>query len=247
MPDLSALEQKLGLVFEDHALLMQALIHRSYLNENPERTPASNERFEFLGDAILGFLAAEFLLQRYSEKSEGQLTLLRSSMVRTETLAEIAARLELGHFLVLSHGEEADGGRGRFTTLADAFEALLGALYLDQGLDSVRRFLLPFLEEMAQRFQERLLDPKSALQIEVQGRMGITPRYRTVGEWGPEHDRTFRAQVLVEGEVLGQGEGASKQAAQQEAARQALKQWGLETALASDGLLGPVGKEHPGH
>ncbi|MGC8960283.1 MAG: ribonuclease III [Chloroflexia bacterium] len=222
--ELDALEEALGLTFRDRSLLFQALVHRSYLNENPESRLISNERLEFLGDAILDALAAEFLFLRYPEKEEGELTLLRSALVRTETLAEFARQLDLGRFLVLGRGVEAEGGRGRPSLLAAAFEALLGAIYLDHGLEAARRFLQPFLEHALEEVSGRLpLDYKSALQIEVQGRLGITPHYRTVDAWGPDHARTFRVEVWAGERLLGTGEGPSKQLAQQEAARRALE------------------------
>jgi ribonuclease-3 len=225
MEDLDTLAQTLGLDFRDRSLLFQALVHRSYLNENPGTRLFANERLEFLGDAILDAVAAEFLFQRCPEKSEGELTLWRSALVRTETLATFATRLDLGRYLVMGHGEEADGGRTRTTILADAFEAVLGALYLDGGMEAVRAFLTPFLQRALEGYAGQLpIDYKSSLQIEVQGRAGITPQYRTAATWGPEHARTFQVEVWAGEYLLGRGEGLSKQAAQQEAARVALEQ-----------------------
>jgi len=226
MEDLDDLEEALGLTFRDRSLLFQALVHRSYLNENPDSRLLSNERLEFLGDAVLDALAAEFLFLRYPEKGEGELTLWRSALVRTETLAGFARQLGLGRFLVLGRGVEAEGGRDRPTLLADAFEAVLGAIYLEQGMETARRFLQPFLERaLAEASGRPPLDDKSALQIAVQGRLGLTPEYRTVDAWGPDHARTFRVEVWVGGRLLGVGEGPSKQLAQQEAARLALKRF----------------------
>jgi len=222
--DLDALERAVGAIFRDRSLLFQALVHRSYLNENPESHLTSNERLEFLGDAILDSLAAEYLFRRYPEKGEGDLTLLRSALVREETLAGFAERLELGRFLVLGRGEESDGGRSRPAILADAFEALVGAIHMDAGIETARAFLLPFLEEAARSMEGRLpLDYKSALQILVQGRLGMTPQYHTVASWGPDHARSFRVEARLGEAVLGVGEGTNKQAAQQEAARLALE------------------------
>lgn len=222
--ELDALEEALGLAFRDRSLLFQALVHRSYLNENPNSSLVSNERLEFLGDAILDALAAELLFLRHPDKEEGELTLLRSALVRTETLAGFARQLDLGRFLVLGRGVEAEGGRSRPTLLAAAFEALLGAIYLDQGMEAARRFLEPFLEQAQKEVSGRPpLDYKSALQIEVQGRLGVTPHYRTVDAWGPDHARTFRVEVWAGERLLGTGEGPSKQLAQQEAARLALE------------------------
>ncbi len=222
--DLHALERALRTSFRDRSLLFQALVHRSYLNENPESHLDSNERLEFLGDAVLDMVTAEYVFRRYPEKGEGEMTLLRSALVRTDTLARFARELGLGSFLVLGRGEEADGGRERPSILAGAFEALVGAIYLDAGLEAVRSFVGPLLEAEAERWQGRQpLDFKSALQIEVQGRYNRTPEYRTVASWGPDHARRFRVEVWVGNEVLGVGEGPSKQAAQQEAARRALE------------------------
>ncbi len=223
--DLDSLERKLGLTFRNRALLFQALVHRSFLNENPTSKLTSNERLEFLGDAVLDLVTAEFLFHAHPDKGEGELTMLRSAMVRTETLAEIAAsHLDLGRYLILGKGEEADGGRSRPTILADAFEAVVGAILLDGGMRRVHAFLLPLLRESDRKLHgQPPLDYKSALQIEAQGRWGVTPQYRTVKAWGPDHARTFRVEVLLEERVLGTGEGPSKQAAQQEAARVALE------------------------
>lgn len=222
--DLVAVENTLQLAFHDRTLLAQALVHRSYLNENPESHLISNERLEFLGDAVLDFLTAEFLYLQHTQKKEGELTQLRSALVCTETLANLATQLNLGQHLIMSRGEESDGGRNRPTTLANTFEALLGAIYLDKGIEQVREFLLPLLEQEVERWHGRPpVDAKSALQIQVQGATGFTPRYRTVDAWGPDHARHFLVEVMVGNRVLGRGEGPSKQAAQQEAAHDALE------------------------
>jgi ribonuclease-3 len=200
------------------------LVHRSYLNENPESRLSSNERLEFLGDAILDFVAGEFLFRHSPDQGEGELTQLRSALVRTETLSNLAKRIGLGQHVVLGRGEDLDGGRGRATILADLFEALVGAIYLDAGMEQVRTFLLPLLEgELGRLDGQPPMDAKSALQIELQGQMGLTPHYRTVTSWGPDHARTFRVEVLLGETVLGVGEGPNKQAAQQSAAAAALE------------------------
>jgi len=236
--ELDALAQRLGWDFRDRSLLFQSLIHRSYLNENPGTHLKSNERLEFLGDAVLDALAAEFLFQRCPDKGEGDLTLWRSALVRTETLAEFAAQLDLGTYLVMGRGEEADGGRTRITILADAFEAVMGAVYLDGGFEAARSFFTPFMVEAMDRFAGQLpIDFKSALQIEVQGRVGITPQYRTAAAWGPDHARTFQVEVWAGDQLLGRGEGLSKQAAQQEAAQAALEQLQDGEQGASGALL----------
>ncbi len=238
--ELDALEKALGVSFGDRSLLFQSLIHRSYLNENPGTHLHSNERLEFLGDAVLDALAAEFIYFRRPDQSEGNLTLWRSALVRTETLAGFSTQLDLGRYLVMGRGEEADGGRARTTILADAFEAVLGALYLDAGLEPTRTFLTPFLEKALDGFAGRLpVDYKSALQMEVQGRLAITPQYRTAGSRGPEHARTFQVEVWAGEHLLGRGEGLSKQAAQQEAARNALEQLEARPILDADEDAGP--------
>jgi len=225
MEDLDGLEQVLGVSFRDRSLLFQALVHRSYLNENPETHLLSNERLEFLGDAVLDCLSALLLYEHYPDKGEGELTMLRSALVRTETLSQLARQLNLGRYLVMGRGEEADGGRQRSSILADAFEAILGAVFLEGGLEAARDFLAPLLQRTSEELNgQPLLDQKSALQIKIQGERGITPRYRTVAEWGPDHARTFRVEVWAEEQLLGAGEGPSKQAAEQEAARIALEQ-----------------------
>ena len=224
MQDLDSLAQRLGWDFQDRSLLFHSLVHRSYLNENPGTYLHSNERLEFLGDAILDALAAEFLFLRCPEMGEGDLTLWRSALVRTETLASFSAELDLGRYLVMGRGEETDGGRTRTTILADAFEAVLGAVYLDGGIEATRAFFTPFMEAAMTAFAGRLpVDYKSALQMEVQGRSGITPQYRTAGTAGPDHARVFQVEVWAGDRLLGSGEGPSKQAAQQDAARAALE------------------------
>lgn len=224
MQDLDSLAQRLGWDFQDRSLLFHSLVHRSYLNENPGTYLHSNERLEFLGDAILDALAAEFLFLRCPEMGEGDLTLWRSALVRTETLASFSAELDLGRYLVMGRGEETDGGRTRTTILADAFEAVLGAVYLDGGIEATRAFFTPFMEAAMTAFAGHLpVDYKSALQMEVQGRSGITPQYRTAGTAGPDHARVFQVEVWAGDRLLGSGEGPSKQAAQQDAARAALE------------------------
>ncbi|MGC8874783.1 MAG: ribonuclease III [Chloroflexia bacterium] len=222
--ELDILERALGLTFRDRSLLFQALVHRSFLNENPDSRLSSNDRLEFLGDAVLDALAAEYVFHHHPEKGEGEMTLLRSALVRTETLARFARSLGLGRFLVMGRGEENDGGRERASILAGAFEALIGAIYLDAGLEAVRSFVARFLEAEAERWHERKpLDFKSALQIHLQAQYNRTPEYRTLASWGPDHARMFRVEVRLGDRVLGVGEGPSKQAAQQDAARRALE------------------------
>ncbi|MCD6289278.1 MAG: ribonuclease III [Anaerolineae bacterium] len=195
-----------------------------------------NERLEFLGDAVLDFLVAEFLYHRFPEQPEGPLTNMRAALVRRDTLARFAQRIDLGRFLLMGHGEEESGGRGRSGTLCAAFEALVGALYLDQGLEAVERFVLPFMEPELDRVLQEALnkDAKSRLQEWSQAHFQVTPHYRTVGERGPDHAKIFTVQALIDDTVYGEGEGHSKQAAAQEAAKVALERL---IRLQSEGKL----------
>jgi ribonuclease III len=234
MTDISELEHTLGIVFNDKSLLQRAFTHRSFLNEHPDFPLEDNERLEFLGDAVLDFVTGEYLYHRYPELKEGPLTSLRSVLVRRETLARFARHMNLGHYLLMGHGEAGSGGRNRPANLCGTFEALIGALYLDQGLDSILRFLEPLIvPEVTRTMQERLdRDPKSHLQELAQARMHATPRYVTVGESGPDHAKQFTVDVVVGGKAYGRGQGLSKQHAAQAAARAALTQL-EETELAA--------------
>ncbi len=222
--NLSELESTLGFVFEDKSLLQRALTHRSYLNENAHLPWLDNERLEFLGDSILGFVVAEYLYHRFPEMKEGDLTSLRAALVRGQTLAEYAEELSLGPHLLISRGEEAAHGRSRPALLAATFEAVIGALYLDRGLEAVRSLILRVVEpKTLSIIQERLdRNAKSLLQELSQGRMKVTPVYRTVSTSGPDHAREFTVQVLLGDRVYGVGHGRNKQTAEQEAARTAI-------------------------
>lgn len=232
MTELTDLEQALGLIFQDKSLLQRALTHRSYLNEHPESCFEDNERLEFLGDAVLDFLTASYLYHRFPELPEGSLTSLRSALVRRETLARFARAFDLGRYLLLGHGEEESGGRSRPALLCAAFEALVGAVYLDQGLEAVQRMLepliVPEIADILRRRGDR--DAKSLLQELAQGWLHATPYYRTVAENGPDHAKEFTVQVMIGGQVYGQGTGFSKQQAAQSAAQAALER--LETEIA---------------
>ena len=222
---LNELEATVGVCFTDRALLQRAFVHRSYLHEADEdRELQDNQRLEFLGDAVLGFVVSELLFRRYPERREGELTNLRSALVKRETLSRFAKELGLGDYLLLGRGEEESGGRERHTTLCDTYEAYIGALYLDQGLDALREFLEPRLIEEIGRVAQHALtkDPKSRLQEWVQATMGQTPRYRTVHTEGPDHARLFTRQVTVGKRPVGVGQGQSKQEAEQAAAAMAL-------------------------
>ncbi|HET7009705.1 MAG TPA: ribonuclease III [Anaerolineales bacterium] len=212
-----------GLVFSDPGLLRRALTHRSYINEHPD-VPEDNERLEFLGDAALDLLSAAWLYRRFPEMDEGELTRLRSVLVRTEQLAEFAGHLQLGEAILLGRGEDAMGGRQRLALLCDAFEAIVGALYLDGGLEAVMRFMEPRFEQAVQTAleDETFLDPRSRLQMWAQSERGETPRYETIGSSGPDHAREFLVEVVVGSQTAGQGKGRSKQEAAQAAAADAL-------------------------
>jgi len=225
MSTLTGLQEVIGFPFEDDSLLREALVHRSYLNENPSFPSLDNQRLEFLGDAFLDFVAGDYLYRHYPKIREGELTSLRAALVKEETLARFAQTLDLGRYLYLGRGEEESGGRERPSLLADAFEALVGALYLDGGLTTAERFILRFLEPETERIvaQGELRDYKSLFQEEAQRRFQATPLYRTIDERGPDHNKVFTVEVLIEDKVYGRGEGTSKRAAEQEAARQALE------------------------
>jgi len=221
---LAELEKAIGLKFNNKDLLRSACIHRSYLNEHPEESLPHNERLEFLGDSVLGFVVSEYLYKNYPTHPEGDLTNFRSSIVNAKTLAETAKKLNLGKFLLLSKGEEATGGRERQYLLANTFEALLGAVYLDGGIDRavhlIGRELLPQLDKIISHKLYR--DFKSLLQEKTQEKINVTPIYRVLEEKGPDHSRIFRVGVYAESKKLSEGEGRSKQEAEQEAAKEAL-------------------------
>ena len=215
--------QRLDLEFSNRLLLDRALTHRSYLNEHPEALE-DNERLEFLGDAVLDFLVGAYLYNRFPEMHEGELTRLRSALVRTEQLADFAAHIDLGRAMRLGRGEGQAGGRKRNALLCATFEALVGALYLDQGLDSVIKFLEPLLEPAADQVitNHQDQDPKSILQEQVQAQGFEPPFYRLISSSGPDHKKVFEVEVLVNQKVIGKGTGLSKQAAEKEAASAAL-------------------------
>ena len=223
------LAKRLGIKVNDDFLLARALTHRSYLNEHPEALE-DNERLEFLGDAVLDFLVAAWLYNRFPEMKEGELTRLRSALVSTEQLAEFARQIDLSAAMRLGRGETENGGRQRLTMLCDMFEALVGALYLDAGMDGVREFIFPFLETAVGKVlqSDGGQDPKSQLQEWAQSKSYGAPSYRVVSIMGPDHDRTFEVEAVIQGKVYGRGRGHSKQAASKAAARQALNALGLE-------------------
>jgi ribonuclease-3 len=204
-------------------VLSRALTHRSYLNEHPEAIE-DNERLEFLGDAVLDFLVGSWLYNRYPELPEGNLTRLRSALVRTEQLAKFAEGIKLGSAILLGKGEAEAGGRLRPSLLCACFEALIGAIYIDSDLDRVQEFIWPMLEPAASEIliEERDKDPKSRLQEWAQSQGCGTPTYRTVASYGPDHAKVFEVQVYLNGENMGRGVGHSKQSAAKSAAQRAL-------------------------
>jgi ribonuclease-3 len=222
------LARRLGLNFTDYLLLSRALTHRSYLNEHPEAIE-DNERLEFLGDAVLDFLVGAWLYNRFPEMAEGALTRLRSALVRTEQLAEFAREIDLGEAMRLGRGEADSGGRSRPALLCATFEALIGALYLDQGIDVVIGFVEPFLDSVADQIisSGRFQDPKSQLQEWTQARGMGAPTYLTVSAVGPDHAKIFDVEVMINGSVRGRGTGNSKQAAAKAAAREAIRILGV--------------------
>ncbi|MCC7358974.1 MAG: ribonuclease III [Anaerolineales bacterium] len=210
--------------FREASLLRRALTHRSYVNEHAG-AGEDNERLEFLGDAVLDFLAGSFLYRRFPELDEGGLTRLRAALVNTESLAALAQQVELGPQLRLGKGEDDSGGRRRATLLCDGFEAVMGAYYLDAGLEAVRAYIEPLLEGAAKLVlrDETETDAKSSFQEWAQAARGVTPRYNQLAVTGPDHNREYTIEVLVGEESFGTGTGPNKQAATQAAARAALQ------------------------
>lgn len=227
--DISQFEAKLGVSFHSQDLLLQALVHRSYLNENPGFRLSNNERLEYLGDAVLELIVSEELYQRFPDKAEGELTSYRAALVNSRMLSEIAIGLDINNYLLLSRGETKDVGRARQFILANAYEAITGAIYLDQGYkaaaDFIHRTVIPKIDDVVAKKLYR--DPKSLFQEEAQEHDGLTPSYEVIKEWGPDHDKHFIVGVFLGGTLVAEGEGPSKQQAQEEAARLALqkKNW----------------------
>jgi ribonuclease III len=220
------LETVLGIHFQNPQLLTLALTHRSYIYETAGEGQTSNERLEFLGDSILALVSAEFLYRTFPHLAEGELTDARAILVRTETLATFAREINLWNFLLMGKGEQNSGGGQR--VLASAFEAILGAIYLDQGLMAVQDFLLPRLTPLAQTIISKRLfkDNKSLFQELAQAHDGITPSYRLLSQEGPSHNREFTVEVMLGDQIAGKGQGRNKQTAEQEAARVALESRG---------------------
>ena len=217
-------ETKIGHLFASKRLLEQAFTHRSYLNENREPGREHNERLEFLGDAVLELVVTEFLYAKYPEKPEGDLTAYRAALVNTQSISEAAKKLGMNDYLLLSRGESKDTGRARQIILANAFEALIGAIYLDAGYEASKQFIAAQLFHKTDDVVSKRLwqDAKSRLQEFSQEKLGVTPSYQLLGQSGPDHDKQFVVGAFVGREKLATGEGRSKQEAEQDAAQKAL-------------------------
>jgi len=229
MKDFSKFEEKIGLNFKNKDLLTQAFVHRSYLNENPNFKLDHNERLEFLGDAVMELIVTEHLYKEHPEKSEGELTNWRAALVNAKMLTQVAEEIGFNEFLLLSKGESKEEGKARAYILANTFEALLGSIYLDLGYEAVDEFLQKYLmTKLAEVIKTgSYKDSKSKFQEQAQDKKGITPSYKVLGESGPDHNKKFTVGVFLEEEKVAEGEGSSKQEAEEDAAKKALevKKW----------------------
>jgi len=229
MKDFALFEKKLKLDFTDKDLLTQAFVHRSYLNENPDFPLDQNERLEFLGDAVLELVITEHLYKEHPDRAEGELTNWRAALVNAKMLTTVAEELGFNDFLLLSRGETKELGKARQYILANTFEAFIGAVYLDAGYEAADRFISKYLlPKLPNIISNRLYkDAKSQFQEEAQEKVGVTPAYKVVKEWGPDHKKKFTVGVFLRNEQVAEGEGYSKQEAEEEAAKTALlvKNW----------------------
>ncbi len=228
MKDFSPLEKKLNIEFKNKDLLIQAFVHRSYLNENPDFKLEHNERMEFLGDAVLEHAVTQYLFQKYPKKAEGELTSWRAALVNAKMLSQVAKELGLNNFLLLSRGELKETGKAREYILANTLEAFAGAIYLDAGFEVVEKFIKKYLiKKLPKIIEEGLFrDAKSHFQEEAQERIKITPIYKVSREWGPDHAKNFIIGVFLGEELIAKGEGSSKQEAEEAAAKNALEEKG---------------------
>lgn len=228
--NLEKFEKKSGVSFKNKDLLKQAFTHRSYINENRNLALEHNERLEFLGDAVLELVITDFLYKKFKDSTEGEMTSLRSALVNADTCAVVAQTLGVNEFLLLSKGETKDTGRARQYILANTLEAVIGALYIDQGYEVAKNFIITHIAPLVDGIinDKKWIDAKSLLQEKIQEESGITPSYKTVRESGPDHDRHFVVGVYAGTTLYGEGEGKSKQDAEQSAARQALQARGWE-------------------
>jgi len=229
MKEFSQLEKVLGVNFKNKDLLTQAFVHRSYINENPKFDLSHNERLEFLGDAVLEVAVTEYLFLKYPEKLEGELTAWRASLVNTKMLSKISGELGFNDYLLLSQGEIKENGKARQYILANTFESFIGSLYLDQGLEICKKFIIKNLvKELPEIIEQKLYeDAKSCFQKEAQDKVSITPTYEVLDEVGPDHDKKFTVGVFLGKELIAKGQGSSKQEAEEDAAAKALeiKNW----------------------
>ena len=221
---MDTIEEKLDYNFKSQSLLINALTHSSYANENRGRSCESNERLEFLGDSVLGLVVADALYSRFPELPEGRMTRMRAQLVCEESLHRVASELGLGEYMRLGRGEEHTGGRNRTSILADAVEALIAAMYLDGGMDIARAFIEKHILSSLQGSYIAFGDSKTELQELVQKKSGSVLSYELLGESGPDHDKTFTSQVSLNGRPIGSGSGRTKKEAEQAAARAALKE-----------------------
>lgn len=223
--DFSVFEHIIGVTFNDKALLRQAFVHRSFINENKGSQSEHNERLEFLGDAVLELISTVYLYKKYPQSNEGELTAYRSSLVNAVNLADVAAKLQMEKFLLLSHGESKDKGKARQYILANTIEALIGAIYLDQGYEVTEKFLsknvLYLIDDIVEK--KAWIDAKSLFQEKAQEVDGVTPLYKVIREDGPDHDKSFTVGLFIRDKKIAQGEGKSKQEAEQEAAKEGVR------------------------
>lgn len=226
--DFTEFEKIIGVNFKDKAILVQSLTHRSFLNEHRSSKSGHNERLEFLGDAVLELVVTHYLYEEYPTKTEGDMTSIRSALVNAQTCADVAKQINLNEFLLLSKGESKDTGRARQYILANALEAVIGAIYLDSGYETAKDFIFKFMIPMTERIvaEELWVDAKSKFQEKAQDEVSITPSYKTIKEDGPDHDKKFTVGVFLRQDLVAEGEGDSKQEAEQDAARKALKEKG---------------------
>ena len=225
MINFSNFEKKTKIIFKNKKLLEQAFIHRSYINENPSTSLSHNERLEFLGDAVLELVVTDFLYKKYPNYTEGELTALRSALVNAVIISEVATSIGMNDYLLLSKGEAKDNGKARQYILANTYEAYIGALYLDQDIDVVDKFVHKFLLPKTQEIVSKKLwrDAKSLVQEKAQEFVNITPAYKVLNESGPDHDKHFTVGIYFGSSLIAEGKGKSKQEAEQKAAETALK------------------------
>jgi ribonuclease-3 len=222
--NLAALEDVIGVTFADKSILLSAITHRSYLNEHREANWDHNERLEFLGDAVLELVVTDFLFKKYTDKPEGELTAVRAALVNTISLAGASEQLGINTYLLMSKGEAKDMGRARQYILANTFESIIGALYMDQGYEAAKTFIANHLFAKTEEIVEKRLwqDPKSRFQELAQEHLSVTPTYETISQDGPDHDRVFTVGAFLRKELVAEGKGRSKQEAEQAAAEKAV-------------------------